>query len=425
MKTNLKIFGSILAVCISLTACDKSDFTPLPDQKDPIGESKGDSSEINDSLVLGDLIIKPLSGSLSNLVSGNFEAGGRNYYNYQLKLEKLYPGHVVYSNGGESRGDLSFSLNIKFYSDLENGPVDEEYSIVLLEDPELYYKALDKSYAVDKKAIAFIQGDRSFDPSLIGKEYAEYLHSHLNIKSGSFHIKKSDGPYLVSFEGETETGERVSCTFNDTVYFIADNQIEISEEDFSLTEISGNYIRKGGKFYKLDDGYYYCFAPSSYNGTAIQTVQVITIRDYYWYENNYYRDEEYSGIDNQHWKSNAVFLQFQFGNLNQFQARTYQVAPSDGIHSIGYGLGALRNIPFDGFPNDSHLIGYYHIATDAPFTFTYDEDPDYMRNQIALKSGQLEVTKHSSEYEFSGSFTDANGEEVIIKFKAAAYPWPF
>jgi len=65
------------------------------------------------------------------------------------------------------------------------------------------------------------------------------------------------------------------------------------------------------------------------------------------------------------------------------------------------------------------------VQKPEPFTFIYDEDPEYMRNQIALKSGQLEVIKHSSEYEFSGSFTDAHGEEVIIKFKAVAYPKPF
>jgi hypothetical protein len=120
-----------------------------------------------------------------------------------------------------------------------------------------------------------------------------------------------------------------------------------------------------------------------------------------------------------------MFLQFQFGGLNQFQAKTYQVAPSDGINSMGYGLGVLRNIPFVGFPNDSHLIGYYHIAMDTPNTFTYDEDPNFMKNQIALKSGQLEITIQASEYEFSGSFIDAQGEEVKVKFKAISYPWKF
>jgi len=425
MKINLKVFGSILAVCISVTACDKSDFTPLSDQKDPIVEHRDNFSAIDDSLVLGDLIVKPLTGSLTNLVSGNFETNGQHYYYYQLILEKFYPGHVEYSNGGQGLFDLSFSINIKLYSDQGNGPVDEEYSVVLLDDPELYYKDLDKSYAVDKKAIAFLHGDRSFDPKLTGNEYSEYLNSKLRIKSGSLHIKKSGELYLVSFEGETETGEKVSCTFNDTIYFSADNQIEVPGNDFSVTEIPGNYIQKGGKYYKLNKGYYYCFTPSYNNGTTIQTVQVIAIRDYYWYEKGYYRDEEFSGLTNQHWKSNAVFLQFQFGGLNQFQNGTYQVAPSDGIHSMGYGLGALRDIPFDGFPNDSLLIGYYHIATDTPFTFTYDEDPDYMRNQIALKSGHLEIKTHSSEYEFSGSFIDAQGEDVIIRFTAVAYPWPF
>jgi hypothetical protein len=60
MKINLKVFGSILAVCISVTACDKSDFTPLSDQKDPIVEHRDNFSAIDDSIVLGDLIVKPL-----------------------------------------------------------------------------------------------------------------------------------------------------------------------------------------------------------------------------------------------------------------------------------------------------------------------------------------------------------------------------
>ncbi len=42
-----------------------------------------------------------------------------------------------------------------------------------------------------------------------------------------------------------------------------------------------------------------------------------------------------------------------------------------------------------------------------------------------MKAVQLEITVHSSEYEFSGIFTDAHDEEVKIKFKAVAYPWNF
>ena len=95
-----------------------------------------------DSLAFGVTNLKPLSGSLTNLVSENFETGGRQYYGYQLKLEKLYPGHVVYPNGSRGSFDLSFSINFKFYSDQENGPVDEEYTIEFLNDPELYYKAI-------------------------------------------------------------------------------------------------------------------------------------------------------------------------------------------------------------------------------------------------------------------------------------------
>jgi hypothetical protein len=425
MKTNLKLFGSALVLCVAMMACDKSSLSPLTDTKEPIVESPDDSSALTGPLTFGSTNIKPLTGSLTNLVSENFESGGRHYYGYQLKLEKLYPGHVVYPGGSEGSFNLSFSINFMFYSDQENGPVDEEYTIEFLSDPVLYYKATDKGYASDKKALAFIYGDRSFKPNLNGNEYIDYLKSQIRIKSGSLHIKKSGDLYMVSFEGETDTGEKVSCTFNDKISFIADNQFESQEEDISLTEIPDNYIQKGGKFYKLDTGYFFKFSPSIYQGKTIQTVQVIAMRDYYWYEFNYYMNEEFSGLINQHWKSNAMFLQFQFGGLNQFQAKTYDVAPSDGINSMGYGLGALRNIPFAGFPNDSHFIGYYHIATDTPFTFTYDEDPNYMKNQVALISGQLEITIHSSEYEFSGSFIDAQGEEVKVNFNAISYPWKF
>jgi hypothetical protein len=424
MKTNLKLFGSALVICVAMMACDKSSFSPLNDAEETKVKSPNDSSALTDSLTFGAANIKSLTGSITNLVSENFETGGRHYYGYQLKLEKLYPGHVVYPNGSEGYFDLSFSINFKFYSDQENGPVDEEYTIEFLNDLELYYKALDKSYTVDKKAIALISGDRSFKPNLDAKEYIDYLKSQIRIKSGSLHIIKSGELYLVSFEGETDTGEKVSCNFNEKISFSVDNQFESQEEDISK-EIPDNYIQKGGKFYKLDAGYFYIFSPSTYQGNTIQTIQVISMRDYYWYEYNYYKDDEYSGLINQHWKSNAVFLQFQFGGLNQFQAKTYQVAPSDGINSMGYGLGALRNIPFAGFPNDSQIIGYYHIATDTPFTFTYDEDPNYMKNQVALKSGRLEITIHSSEYEFSGSFIDAQGEEVRVNFKAISYPWKF
>jgi len=418
MKKYLNLFGSALALCIAMTACNKPGFDPVSDQKDPLN----DSPAINASLELGDTIIKPLTGSLINLVSENFETSGRNYYCYQLKLEKLYPAHVVYPNGGKGSFDLSYSINFKFYSDQENGPVDEEYTVVFLDDPELYYKSLDKGYAIDKKAIVYLYGDRSFASNIYGNGYIDYLNSQLRIKSGFFHIKKSGELYLVSFEGETETSEKISCYFKEIISFRVDNQYESYDEDFSLTEIPGNYIQKGGKFHKLDDGYFYIFSPSTYEGNTIQTVQVISIRDYYWYKHNFGVDEEYSGLNSQQWKSNAVFLQFQFGGLNQFQAKTYQGAPSDGIHSMGYGLGVLRNIPFVGFPNDSHLIGYYHISTYTPYTFTYDEDPNYMKNQIALKSGQLEITKNSTEYEFSGNFIDAKGEDVKIQFKAIAYP---
>jgi hypothetical protein len=422
MKTKLTLFGSAVGLCVAMIACDKSSLAPSPENEEPVVESPDDFSALTDSITLGVTIMKPITGSISNLVSENFEAGGRHYYGYLLKLEKLYPGHVVYPNGSSGSFDLSFSISFKFFSEQENGPADEDYTIEFLNDLELYYKALDKGYTMDKKAIALISGDRSFKQNLNGKEYVDYMKSQIRIKSGSLHIKKSGELYLVSFEGKTETGEKTSCYFNEKVSFNVDNQFESQENDFSITEISENYIQKGGKFYKLDDGYFYIFSPSTYQGNSVQTVQVIDIRDYYRYEYNYFFSEEYAGLINQHWKSNALFLQFQFSELSQFQAKTYQVAPSDGIYSMGYGLGVLRNFPFTGFPNDSQLIGYYHLAINTPYTFTYDEDPAYMKNQIALKSGQLEIKIHSSVYEFSGNFIDAQGDEVKVKFNAVAYP---
>ncbi|HSO87459.1 MAG TPA: hypothetical protein VLQ91_12960 [Draconibacterium sp.] len=425
MKKLFKFKYFALAIFLGLLACHET----IPEEDD-IKQSQEsevmDSPNLIDSLKFGENI-KPLAGFLTNLVSENFETGGRNYYCYQLKLEKFYPGAVAYPGGGAGFFDLSYSINFKFFTEQKNGPIDEVLTVEMLANIVPYYKAMDQSYAVDKIAVAFLYGDRSFDPNLVGKEYIDYLNSQIRIKTGTLQIKKSGELYLVKFEGETETGEKVSCNFNDKMSIGVDNQLESKENDFTVTEMPGNYIEKDGKYYKLDDGYYYIFSPSTYNGFAIQTVQVIARRDYYWYEYNYGNNfnDELSALINQHWKSNAVFLQFQFGGLNQFQANTYQVAPSDGIHSMGYGLGALRNIPFTGFPNDSLLIGYYHIATDTPFTFTYDEDSNYMKNQIALKSGKLEVTHNSSEYFISGDFVDASGKQVKVKFKANQYPWQF
>ena len=53
MKTNLKLFGSSLAICVAMIACDKSNFTPLTDQEEPIVESPDDSSAMTDSLAFG------------------------------------------------------------------------------------------------------------------------------------------------------------------------------------------------------------------------------------------------------------------------------------------------------------------------------------------------------------------------------------
>ena len=422
MKKKLKLFSSILFVLIPLISCDKSSLNPVFEPEVLFAESQDNFSSSNDSIKLGDRNISPLTSSLTNLVSENFESGGRTYYCYQLKLEKLYPGSVAYPNGGAGFFDLSYSINFKFFTDEENGPLDEVLTVELLANILPYYKAMDQSYAVDKKAVAFLYGDRSFNPNLVGKKYTDYLNSQIRIKSGSLHLKKSGEMYVVSFEGETETGEKVSCNFNEKISFYSDNNFESQENDFSLTEIPGNYIQKDGKYYKLDDGYYFVFSPYTYNGNTIHTVQASSWREYYWYKYNTNWYEENSGMIYQHFKSNAMVLQFQFAGLNQFQPKTYQAVPSEGVYAIGNMIGIYRYKPFNGFPNDSLFVGYYHIATDSPTTLTYNEDKEYMKNQIALKSGQLEISNNSSGYVFSGSFIDAHGEEVKVKFKAILYP---
>ena len=54
-----------------------------------------------------------------------------------------------------------------------------------------------------------------------------------------------------------------------------------------------------------------------------------------------------------------------------------------------------------------------------PGTLTFDEDQEFMSNQIALKSGEVKITKIHSGYEVLGSFTDARGEAVKVKFNVA------
>ena len=425
MKTNFKIIGCVIVTYFIITSCKKTEYDLMPNIDVPDAKNLEEVQSPIDTIIFGNGNLSPLTGTLTNIVSENFESGGQTYYCYQLKLEKLYPAHVYYPNGSSrSGGNNSYSLNFKFFTTLENGPIGEDLNVEFLNDLLLYYKALDRTFAGDKKTIGFLYGDKTLDPDMDGNEYINSLKSQVRIKSGTLHIEKSDELYLVSFSGENETGETIICNFNDTVSVKEDIQIESFEEDFSLNEPQGSYIKKDNRYYKLVDGYYYVFKSAIYQGNPIQTVQVICWRDYYWYE-YISGDAFYPDIIGQHWKSNALILQFQFANVSQFSEKTYQVTASDGIYSIGYGLSQLRDIPFKGFPNDSLVIGFYHISTDTPNTFTYDEDPDYMKSQITLKSGQLQVTKNKTDYEFDGSFTDANGGEVQVKMKAIPYPWQF
>ncbi len=412
MKTNFKLFGSILIVLIAMTACEKSSLLADPELEETIAVSSNDAPSAIDSLKFGSASLFPLAGSLTNLVSEGFESGGQNYYCYHLKLGKNYSSSLILSNvGANGIVQLSYSINFKFFTTQENGPVDEEFAVELLGGDVLsYYKTIDKNYAKSKMAVGYLWGDRTFDPVLnSNNEYKKYWNSEVRLKSGNLHIKKSGEMYQVTFEGETETGEKVSCDFSNKIALIKDNSFESREEDFSLTEITENFIEKGGKYYKLNDG------EISYLGNYNQTIHLKSWRDYYRYERIYWLFvKDYAII--QHGKSTALVLQFQPVNLHLFQSKVYKVAPSDGVYSIHPFL-TDPNIRVSGFPNDSLCIGYYHIATEMPGTLTFDEDPEYMKSQIALKSGEVKITKISSGYEVSGSLIDALDEEVKVKFK--------
>ena len=131
MKTNLKLLGSVLAVFIAVTACDKTSLTRLPDQEDPNVDPRDDSSAINDSLVLGNLIIKPLTGSLDK--SGEREIlkqGDKVTITISKARKGLFRSCRIFQWQREDSLFFSFSIILSFYSDLENGPVDEEYSVV-------------------------------------------------------------------------------------------------------------------------------------------------------------------------------------------------------------------------------------------------------------------------------------------------------
>lgn len=430
MKKNARIISITLIVVLAITGCEKSEFIPTPDLEEEIVEGQLEEGQddipiTDDSLKLGDKYIFPLKGVLTNLVSENFEYGGKTYYCFQLKLEKLYGNSKIMSkNGGGTIGCtdcLSYSINFKFFTEEEDGPTDETFTIKFLDDILSYYTAMEKNYADEKKTIAFLYGDITFDADLDFNEYKEYRDSQVRIKSGTLRLKKSDDMYQVSFNGETETGEQVSCFFNDTITFVADKHKENSSESFSITDVPENYILKDGKYHKLDDGYISLPYNSQENSVR---VLLHTYRDYYWYEINDNQNYEwYPGNVAHRARQNAVVLQFQLKNIDQFQSKTFQMIPSEVITGTDHQFLPAKQV--EKFPNDSMCIGFYHIAADMEYIEWMSFGYSYgFTGYFVLESGELAITKQSSGYDFLGNFNDSDGKKVEIKFKTSGLPIP-
>ena len=423
MKTNFKIIGCVIVTYFIITSCKKTEYDLMPNIDVPVAKNLEVVQSPIDTIIFGNGKLSPLTGTLTNIVSENFESGGQTYYCFQLKLEKLYGHSIVESkNGGgvtDCTGCLSYSINFKFFTGQKDGPIDETYTIEYLNDILSYYTAMNQYLAYEQKVIAFLYGDITFDPDLDFNEYKEYRDSQVRIKSGTLHIKKSDGMYLVSFKGQTETGEEVSCYFNDTISFVTDDQKENSSESFSTTEVPENYILKDGKYYKLDEGSIYL--PYNQNVISVR-VLLRSYHDYYWYENNDNENYEwYPGMIAQRWRQNAVILQFQLQNIDQFQSKTYQIVPSDV--NTGYDYQFLPTEQVGKFPNDSMCIGFYHISADMNYIEWMSLGYSYgFTDYFVLQSGKLEVTKQYSYYELSGKFKDSQSKEVTIKFKTTGLP---
>lgn len=422
MEGKLKLLYMALLITAALGSCDNSDFFTVPLQNGTDNKPEDNSDSKNGYIQLGDKTINILQATLTNLPNENFFLGGQEYHCYQLKLEKIYPGEVILSKTGEAlhavNMDLSYSINFKFSTIQKDGPLDEEFRVEFLHDLELYYGEMEKEPAASHRATAFLYGDNTFVHKLNADMYNQYLGSQVRLKSGVIHMKKSGNKYQILFNGETEKGEQVHVSFNDEISYKTDTQRETQDYILPSAEIPENYIYKGGKYYRLDEASYHIFSPFIYQGKSVQTIQVMNFKEYYRYEKNSQPGNFHYGIILPHWKSNALVLQFQMTTMLHFQPGTYQVVSSDGIHSIGYGLGYNWNVPFTDFPDNTKLIGYYHTSTYRPNTLTLDEDPDYLRSQVALKSGQLVVKKDGTALSFSGSFTDAQGEEILVSFKA-------
>jgi hypothetical protein len=423
MKKYFKFLVSTLIVCIALIGCNKSELSPFADLEDEPSKSQNETIATDDSIKLGDKIIFPLKGVLTNLVSENFEYGGQSYYCFQLKLEKLYGNSIIMSKNGGGVTDctdcLSYSINFKFFTQQKDGPTDETYTIKYLDDILSYYTAMEQYFADEKKTIAFLYGDITFDANLDFNEYKKYRDSQVRIRSGTLQLKKSDDMFQVSFNGETETGEQVSCIFNDTITFVADKHKENSTESFSITDVPENYILKDGKYHKLEDAYISLPYNSQKNSVR---VLLHSFRDYYWYEINDNQNYEwYPGKVAQRGRQNAVVLQFQLKNIDQFQSKTFQMIPSEVITGSAHQFLPAEQV--EKFPNDSMCIGFYHIAADMDYIEWMSFGYSYgFTDYFVLESGKLEITKQSSGYDFLGNFNDSVGNKVEIKFKTTGLP---
>lgn len=392
MKTNFKIAGAVLIMSIVMIACDKSDNSLVPDPVDSVLDNQNGVPPANNFVKIGNDYVYPVYSLLSNLVSENFESEGRYYYSYLFRLVQEYPGDVVFPDESTDPKIPSLALNFKFFMEQNSDPVDGEWTVEYLPEIEQYYQPFDSVYAAGKTTIAFLSGGKA------SNDYNDYLTSQVRLKSGTFHLKKSGDLYVIYFNGETDDGKTVSCSYTDFIGAAIDQQFEASPEDYSTTEIPESYIEMGGKYYKLDDAYLW-------KGMINGSVEVDATRNYYRYEKND------AGAIVQHWKGHAMSFQFQLTDLDQLRTKTYHVVPSSNIYSID----SLTQI--DGFPSDSLFIGSYYIASDILLTASSED------NRIFLQSGELTVTQYPSEYEFSGSFIDTQGQEVNVKFKAVWSPW--
>ena len=423
MKNSVRIAFLFTAVWIGLWAC--KDTPPGADEldqqqqqqqtqqgdnsspeDDPGGEESPDENDdilpdlspLNGMIILGENdTILLTGGTLTNLESENFESGGQSWYCYQLKLERWYPGTLP-----NAYTYLSYSINFKFFSNQEYSAGDEEFRVEYLGSILSYYQAINQNYAFENKTIAYLQGDRLCDPRPV---YRDYLTSQVRINSGILQIKKSGSVYQVSFVGHTDEGESVVCNFNDALSLQKDNYFESNEDDFSSTVIPENYIQKNGKYFKLEDGQVYF----PYNS------QANTFRVMLYSAHNYYRYEDSNGVVSQTGKQNAVIIQFQFEDLNQFQSGVYKIVPSEV--NTGYDYQFLPAEQVASFPNDSLCIGFYHLAATEGIEWMSLGYSSGFTDYFVLQSGELTITPTDKGLDVTGNFIDSDGVAVTVKFQ--------